>query len=234
MEDSVYANAQRTTREPAVVVSALGVWVALTTTGETRSSLPILAASCAAHVGLLLAVRRFADPRRARAEIAASVLLPALGAAFVEHHAAASLELVGVTFALFAAALHVGITLDHAQRRRPVLAATQLEPTRPVTAPVRRRIYRSLLLAATFAVTLVSLARAVSLRADASLSSTWGDAAAGASILAAAVPIVLGAHLALSVIAPRFRRGQTPPGGLSRLIIWGALATAAAVALAMR
>jgi hypothetical protein len=193
-----------------------------------------LAAFASVHVLLLAFVSRLAARTRARLELAIAVLLPCTALAFVDRNAAAHVEPLGATLLLATCVLHVGLCLDHAQRRRSRLASTATEPSTTLPAPKRRATYRSLLLGVTGTVTLVSLAHAVSLRSDASLASTWGDAATGASILVASVPIVLGTHVALAVVAPRFRRAGPKPGALSRLVLWAVIGATAITLLVVR
>jgi hypothetical protein len=234
MKNSDLDAPMRAPLEPSVVLSALALWAALSPFVSGTNGLVVPASFAASHTLVLFGLSRLTPTTRARGEIGVGVLLPAAAAALLDRHAGLALPPLGTALFFGACMLHVALCLDQAVRRHARLESRATEPVMSVVATKRRALYRALLLFATCSVAVLCVARAVSLRSDAALASSWGDAATGASILVAAVPIVLGAHIALALLASRFRRSPPKPGALSRLVIWGALALAATTLLALR
>ena len=219
-----------------MVLSAVAVWGTFLLALRAESGVRIVAVLALIHLAALIAAAQVGGDLRSRLELVAAVALPALGTADLDERAAGTLGWWDTGMILLAAVLHLALCLEQAQRRRPRLEATSSEPSRPLLAPVRRARHRLVLVVLTGFVALVTLARAASLRSDASLASTWGDAGTGAAILVTSVPIVLGAHLALTVFATRFRRTpvSASSGAASRLVFWGVLAVGAATLLVLR
>lgn len=220
--------------EPSVVLSALALWAALSPFVSGTNGLVVPASFAASHTLVLVGLSRLAPTTRARGELMVAVILPAVAAALLDRHAALALPPMGTALFFGACMVHVGLCLEQSVRRHARLESKATEPVMPLPATKRRALYRTLLLLVTCAAAVACVARAVSLRSDAALASSWGDAATGASILVASVPIVLGAHIGLALLASRFRRSPPKPGALSRLVIWGALALVATTLLALR
>src|SRR5262245_10761923 len=138
--------APRPKLEPAVMLSALAVWAALSLVAESSGAMQLLLLFGVIHLGALAAATYALGLTRARVELVSAVVLPSVAAAVIDRQAAAVVEPIGAGLALAACLLHVGLCLEHATRRRPRLATTATEPSRAVSAPVRRQSFRTTIL----------------------------------------------------------------------------------------